>query len=178
MDPDEKLNPTRRLLIGLLVLAMGAAGFAAGRLLLRPSDRVAQPIQFNHKKHTQDAELECSVCHEYYATSQHSGLPKLETCLVCHDPLSTDSPEEKKLLKLAKGGTAAEFRKLFRLPDHVYYSHRAHVTIAGLECNACHGDIAATIGPPATPLVRITMDTCVNCHAERGMKTDCTRCHR
>lgn len=178
MEPEEKLHPTRRLLIGALVVATAAAGFAAGRLILRPSDRVVQPIQFNHRKHVQEAELECSVCHEYYATGQHSGLPKLETCMVCHDPPSTGSAEEKKLLELARGDASVEFRKLFRMPNHVYYSHRTHVTVAGLECKTCHGDVAATTAPPATALVRITMDTCVNCHTERGLKTDCTGCHR
>ena len=178
MEAEEKLNPARRLFIGIFVLAMAATGFAAGRILLRPNNTVRQPIQFNHRKHVEEAELECVGCHQYYPTGQHSGLPAFSDCLICHDPPITDSPEEKKLLDLAKGNSGAGFRKLFRLPNHVYYSHREHVTIAGLECKICHGEIAATTVPPPTPLVRITMDTCVNCHAKRGVNNDCTRCHR
>jgi len=175
---DEKLSPIRRLVIGAVVLTMAGAGFAAGRTALRPSESVPQPIPFNHRKHVQDAGLECSVCHEYYETSAHSGLPELATCLACHDGTVTGTAEEKKLVELGKSDTPPRFRKLFRLPDHVYYSHRGHVVVAGLECEVCHGAIAATSAPPSRPLVRITMDTCVSCHAARGVPTDCTHCHR
>jgi hypothetical protein len=52
------------------------------------------------------------------------------------------------------------------------------VVVAGLKCEECHGAIAATTAPPSRPLLRITMDTCVACHATKGVKTDCTHCHR
>lgn len=178
MAADETLSPTRRLVIGGVTLAIAAAGFATGRVAFRPSGRVAQPIQFDHRKHVGDLGIECSVCHEYYETGQHAGLPALETCMGCHEDPATESPEEKKLLVLAGSTPLPVFRKLFRLPDHVYYSHRRHVAIAGLECSTCHGDIAMTTAPPPRPLVRITMDTCVRCHDEKGVKTDCTHCHR
>ena len=178
MTGDEKLSPVRRLLIGAFTVAMAAGGFSVGRFLLRPNQAVAQPIEFNHRLHVDDVGLECATCHEYYATAQHSGLPALETCLICHEEAVTDSAEEQKLLELAKHNPQPVFRKLFRMPDHVYYSHREHVTIAGLECETCHGGVAATTAPPPTPLVRITMDTCVDCHARVDVKTDCTHCHR
>lgn len=178
MPVDDRLNPARRLAIGAFTLAMAGAGFAGGRIVARPVERVAQPIAFDHRKHTKELELECSTCHEYYATAAHSGLPALETCLGCHGEALTDSPEEKKLLALAGQTPEPVFRKLFRLPDHVYYSHRRHVTDAGIACETCHGDIAATSVPPARPLRRITMDTCVDCHARKSVKTDCGNCHR
>jgi hypothetical protein len=178
VDSEEKLSPTRRLLIGALTLSMAAGGFAAGRVLFRPAGNVSQPIRFNHQKHVRDAGMECSACHEYYATRQHSGLPTLETCLGCHEEASTGSPEERKLVELAKKDPGASFRKLFHLPEHVYYSHRRHVAIAHLECKTFHGGIEETTSPPAAPLVRITMDTCISCHSKRGVTTDCTHCHR
>jgi len=178
MVADERLSPIRRLAIGAVALTMGGAGFAAGRTAFRPVENVPQPIQFNHRKHVQDAGLECSTCHEYYETSEHSGLPELATCLGCHDGTTTGTAEEKKLVELGKGEPPPRFRKLFRLPDHVYYSHRRHVAVAGLRCETCHGDIAATTAPPSRPLVRITMDTCVACHTEQDVETDCTHCHR
>lgn len=175
---DEKLSPARRLMIAAVAMAMASAGFAAGRILLRPNRSVDQPVEFNHKLHVEEVELECSTCHEYFASGEHSGLPTLETCMQCHEEALTETSEEQKLLRLADEGGRAEFRKLFRMPDHVFYSHRQHVTAAGLECATCHGDIEGTTAPPRTPLVRITMDTCVNCHAERAVNTDCTHCHR
>ncbi len=175
---DERLDPSRRLIIGVVTLLMATVGFPAGRTMLRPVTRVSQPIQFNHQKHVKDAGVECSVCHEYYATSEHSGLPSLELCRNCHAEALTKSPEEQKLLALMATNPQPAFQKLFRMPDHVRYSHQRHVTAGGLACETCHGGIANTTSPPAAPLVRITMDTCTGCHNERGVKTDCTHCHR
>ncbi len=172
----EGLNPTRRLAIGVFALSMGAIGFAGGRTALRPTQHVTQPIQFNHQKHVQGVGLECSTCHEYFSTGNHSGLPTLALCKGCHAEALTSSPEEQKLLKLSD--PLPRFQKLFRLPDHTRYSHRRHVVSGGLACQTCHGAIASTTTPPPAPLVRITMATCTNCHAERGVKTDCTQCHR
>lgn len=175
---DERLDPRRRLAIGVLFVVMGTAGFATGRLALRPAGRVTQPIQFNHQKHVKEAGLECSTCHEYYATSDHSGLPSLALCKGCHAEALTKSAEEQKLITLAATDAPPPFRKLFRLPDHARYSHRRHVASGGLACQTCHGAIADTTAPPPAPLVRITMDTCTGCHRDRGVKTDCTHCHR
>ena len=155
-----------------------SGGFAAGRVLLRPADAVPQPIRFNHELHAGTLELDCSTCHEFYATSAHSGLPSLDLCATCHEEAMTDSPEERRLFELLQSGSNEPFRKLFRMPDHVYYSHARHVTVAGIECATCHGGIAETTTPPSTALVHVTMDTCVDCHAARGVTVECTRCHR
>ncbi len=178
MSTDERLDPKRRLAIGAFALVMATAGFAAGRPMFRDTGHVQQPVEFNHQKHVKDVGLECSACHEYYTTSEHSGLPSLATCAGCHAEAITKSPEEGRLVKLIGSDPQPAFRKLFRLPDHVYYSHRRHVVAGGLACETCHGAIAETTSPPASPLRRITMNTCINCHVERGVKTDCTNCHR
>jgi len=175
---DERLTPARRLRIGAFTLALAALGFAAGRLALRPLEAVTQPIQFNHQLHGEEVGLECSTCHEYYLTGEHSGLPSLDTCQLCHGEAITDSPEEQRLLEAIASDPQPTFRKLFRLPDHAYYSHRRHVAVAGLECETCHGPIAQTTEPPRYPLVRITMATCINCHTQQDVMTDCTDCHR
>jgi len=175
---EESLSPSRRLWIGAFAVAMAAAGFLAGRVLLRPTERVLQPVEFNHLLHVEDVGLDCIDCHEYYETGQHSGLPSVETCLGCHEGGVTESPEERKFLEMVGRGEDVRFRKLFRLPDHVYYSHRTHVVVAGLECVECHGAVATTSTPPLLPLVRITMAVCMDCHAEHDVNTDCTDCHR
>ena len=86
--------------------------------------------------------------------------------------------EYRKLIALAAGASPPAFRKLFRLPDHVYYSHRRHVTVAKLPCERCHGAIADTTAPPSRPLVRVGMATCTGCHTRVSVRTDCTDCHR
>ncbi len=172
------MSPARRLYIGLIVTLAAAAGYAAGRAAFRPAKPVIQPIAFNHQKHTEALEIECRVCHELYESGSHAGLPTLATCLGCHEEPLTESPEEQKIRDLARAGKDGVFRKLFRLPDHTFYTHRRHVVAAGLDCQTCHGSIARTTSPPQRPLVRITMDFCQDCHARSGAASDCTGCHR
>jgi hypothetical protein len=172
------LTPQQRLIIGAVVLITGAGGFGAGRALFRPKRAVTQPIAFNHQKHVEDVGMECGDCHLYFDSGEHSGLPALSLCLACHEEPVTESPEEKKILELAEAGEDDVFRKLFRLPDHAFYSHRRHVKVGEIDCQACHGDVAATTSPPEVPLIRITMDFCMDCHKETGIAPDCTDCHR
>lgn len=139
---------------------------------------VRQPIAFNHRLHTEDVGVECGECHLYFEESAHSGLPDGETCAACHEEPMTESAEEAKMLTLLGEGEEVAFHKLFRLADHVYYSHARHVAVAGLECAQCHGAIAQTTSPPPRPLVRVDMNFCVDCHEEMGVTTDCVACHR
>lgn len=171
------MSPARRLLIGVIVLLSAATGYAAGRAMFRPSERVVQPILFNHQAHVVEAEIGCETCHEYYSSGSHSGLPMLETCLGCHEEPMTESDEELKIGKLAEEGVEDPFRKLFRLADHTYYSHRIHVEVAKIECEVCHGGIARTTTPPERPMIRMTMAFCIDCHETSGASTQCTRCH-
>ena len=171
-----ELGPAQRVAFGIALLLLAGVGFAGGRTLFRPSRAVIQPITFNHATHTEA--LECETCHLYPTQRAHSGLPGLSTCLQCHEEPQTDSSQEEKIAKLAAAGQEDVFRKLFRLPDNVFYTHRRHVGIAGLECVVCHGQIAQSESPPASPLVRITMAMCIDCHRRSGAPTDCTRCHR
>ena len=170
------MGPAQRLLVGFVIVALATVGFVIGRNVLRPDQQVIQPIDFNHGLHAES--LECETCHELFSTSAHSGLPGLTTCLMCHEEPLTDSAEEEKIGRLAEAGQEQVFRKLFRLPDNVYYTHRRHAAVAQIECSVCHGEIAQTTSPPETPLVKIDMDFCLDCHEARGAPTDCTRCHR
>ena len=170
------LGPAQRVIMGIVMLALAGLGFAVGRSVLRPSREVAQPIAFNHKIHTEV--LECETCHEFARTGAHSGLPGLSTCLECHEEPVTESAEERKIVELAAAGGEQVFRKLFRLPDNVFYTHRRHVGIAEIECATCHGSIAQTTSPPPIPLVRITMDFCIDCHRASGASEGCIGCHR
>ncbi len=160
------------------MLFSAAFGYAVGRVLFRPSERIVQPIAFSHEKHAGELEIECTLCHEFAGEAAHAGLPSLEVCMGCHEEAQTESAEEERIRSLAKEGEYDVFRKLFRLPDHAFYTHRRHVEVAGLECATCHGAIAGTAVPPEKPLIRITMDTCLDCHERSGVPADCTRCHR
>lgn len=172
------MSPSRRLLIGAIVLLAAGAGYAIGRALFRPNERVLQPIAFSHQKHVGELELECIQCHEFVESGKHAGLPTLTTCRGCHEEAQTDNPEERKIEELAEAGDDNVFRKLFRIPDHTYYSHQRHVGSGHIPCASCHRSIARTTKPPERPLVRITMEFCIDCHERSNVPSDCTRCHR
>ena len=54
--------------------------------------------------------------------------------------------------------------RIHNLPDFVYFNHSQHVTVAGIECQTCHGPVQEfEIMKQFSPL---TMGWCVNCHRE------------
>jgi hypothetical protein len=98
-------------------------------LVARSRSAVPQPIAFNHLKHTQDLGLNCEFCHKYVRTSAHAGLPGAETCSMCHQVTQGTSEEAARVTELLTEGIPLQFNKLFRLPDHVFYTHRRHAGI-------------------------------------------------
>lgn len=170
---------TGSIWLGRPGLGVGAA-IVALLLLLLVSRRapVAQPIAFNHLKHTQELSLGCEFCHPYVNTGRHAGLPNRDTCGICHQVPQGESAEAARVTQLLTQGEPLQFNKLFRLPAHVNYTHRRHVGIAKLECERCHGGIATTDQPPAHPLVAVSMDFCLACHRASGQSLDCVACHR
>jgi hypothetical protein len=146
-----------------------------------------QPIAFDHALHlTLDLDgrlLRCVDCHAGAERAEHAGLPALRDCLRCHvRPQLGDrgvaNPKEARVRALAVPG---EFRwtQVTRNPGHVYAPHRAHVGIAKLACETCHGDVASWNRPPSEPIAKLRdMAECIGCHRERGASTWCGTCHR
>lgn len=165
------------------VVVAGLAGFAlffvvGGAILGSGSPETEQPIQFNHRIHVVDNEMECSECHLYYEKETFSGLPSRETCEFCHDEASESNVEEQRLVELLQSGEPLEWKPLFRQPPHVFYSHRRHVQAGEMKCETCHGDIGQSETPPGE-VTQLTMDDCIDCHeTERGAAAECTTCHR
>ncbi len=168
----------RRLRSLLLLASMPLLGVLAVLVAVRRGPAVPQPVAFNHLKHTSDLGLACDFCHKYVRSGAHAGLPDAGTCSMCHRAPQGDSAEAARVTELLEAGDPLRFNKLFRLPDHVFYTHRRHVGIAELECANCHGAIAETERPPERALVRVSMDSCMDCHRVRGETLDCNACHR
>ena len=160
-------------LLGLLALVALVVIVLASR-----AGPVAQPVAFNHVKHTRDLELGCNFCHQNVSTGARAGLPNAETCSACHQAQQGNSAEALRVTTLLEQGDPLRFNKLFRLADHVYFAHRRHVEIAKLECSQCHGAIATTRLPPDRALTRVDMKFCVSCHQAKKQSVDCVACHR
>lgn len=157
-------------------------GLAAGVLILflfirlGIGSRTGQPILFNHKKHLEQG-LECDSCHRYFKTQNFSGMPDTSICLECHKEAITKNPEEEKIRQFAKRGKEIPWKRIYGEPDHVFFSHRRHVVLGKLSCQACHGNIAESVRPPSTPWVNMTMGWCMNCHTKNKVTNDCLACH-
>ena len=157
-------------------------GFAAGAVLLPLlvglglGSRPDQPIAFNHKKHL-DQGVECITCHPYSKEQTFSGMPTLAICLGCHKEPVTESPEEEKIRQFEKKEEEIPWKRLYRQPDHVFYSHRRHVVLGKIECQTCHGNIGQSEVPPSKPWVKMTMKWCMDCHTKSKVINDCNACH-
>jgi hypothetical protein len=146
-------------------------------ILSSNSEAVQQPIQFNHYKHTQELELECSTCHVGVKDQVRATLPSVEICIECHSEAITKSPEEEKIRKYYAKHEEIPWKRLFRIPYPVFFSHRRHVTVAGLDCTKCHGDMATRKKPPRKAPMKISMRYCLSCHRQLQASTDCVSCH-
>lgn len=147
--------------------------------VLNLNSKIIQPISYNHKVHIEEAGLECQDCHVYVETMPSATIPGIEVCSECHeDEPMTDSPEELKVIKHIKDGKEIEWKRIYELPDHVYFSHRRHVVLGELECATCHGNVESLTEPDSWPFRELSMDNCMDCHKEHNVTTDCLACHR
>jgi mono/diheme cytochrome c family protein len=151
-----------------------------------------QPIHYSHRIHAGDNEINCKYCHSSARVSKHAGIPSLNVCMNCHKNIaevaeSTATPEYSKAFydeQIQKLYTAVGWDKstqsytgktepvkwvrIHNLPDFVYFNHSQHVTVAGIECQTCHGPVQEyEIQKQFAPL---TMGWCINCHRKTEVK--------
>ncbi|MFD2827848.1 c-type cytochrome [Leeuwenhoekiella polynyae] len=158
-----------------------------------------QPIHYSHRIHAGDNQIECKYCHSSARTSKTSGIPSLNVCMNCHKSISEVADQtsefssvtedyskefyDKEIQKLYKatgwdpatqsysGETqAVEWVRIHKLPDFAYFNHSQHVSVAGVQCQTCHGPVEEMeIMYQNAPL---TMGWCINCHRETNVKMD------
>ena len=167
-----------RIGAGLVIVVMGGA-----LCILHASGcrerKVEQPIDYSHKTHVGTAGIACVDCHQSVESGIRATIPPLETCKGCHsDTPLTESPEEKKLLNYLANGGEIPWNKVYQVPDHVYFSHRRHVSRSKVSCQECHGDIASFVNAVSFQFLPVTMENCMKCHKERNVTNDCLSCHR
>lgn len=148
-----------------------------------------QPIQFSHKHHAGEYQIDCQYCHSGTSESPSAGVPSVELCMGCHlqFPKEYDQLEGIRTLKQHwEDKRSIEWEQIHRLPEHVQFQHRAHVS-AGVDCQRCHGAVEEmdkvylvedTIWWPwGLPSHKLEMGWCIDCHRENGASQDCYACH-
>ncbi len=153
-----------------------------------------QPIHFSHRIHAGSNGIDCKYCHSSARTSKNAGIPSLNICMNCHKNIAevadtTATPEYSKAFydaqiqklydavgwdKATQKYTGKEqpvkWVRIHNLQDFVYFNHSQHVTVAGIECQKCHGTVQEyEIQKQFAPL---TMGWCINCHRETDVKME------
>ncbi len=176
------------MLVIAIFFLLTSAYFVYGYLMQIGVDQGYQPVQpihFSHKIHAGDNGIDCKYCHSSARVSKTSGIPSLNVCMNCHKSIyeykGETSPEYtkefydgeiKKLYAAAGWDDAAQkytgnshpvkWVRIHNLPDFVYFNHSQHVTVAGVECQTCHGPIQEM--EVVSQFAPLTMGWCINCH--------------
>ncbi|MCH4821960.1 c-type cytochrome [Gramella lutea] len=185
------------VLVSSIIVLLAVGYFAYGWMMQVGVDKGYQPIQpihYSHRIHAGDNQIECKYCHSSARTSKHSGIPSLNVCMNCHKAIAEVAPEtateeyskefyDNEIAKLydATGWDPAtrtysgeekpvKWVRIHNLPDFAYFNHSQHVTVAGIECQKCHGPIEEMeIVYQNAPL---TMGWCINCHRETNIRIE------
>ncbi len=162
---------TRRSTVAFASLTLAAS---AAWMLLLPAEPIAQPNAFNHARHRGIA---CINCHRGVESSSHALLPTRADCARCHATAPPGiAPADWQTGP--DGRSRVSWIQVTRLPDHVMFSHRRHVSFGRLACASCHGDIGERTTAADAPSVRLDMKGCLSCHRREGVSEDCAGCHR
>ncbi len=164
------------ILMGVMVIF----GFGIGYLINYTffSDRSpVQPINFSHKIHVTDNNIQCMHCHAYVDKTPSAGVPSVKKCMGCHKAIATDKPEIIKLTEYWDKQEPIPWIKVHDVPDFVYFTHKRHIK-AGIECQTCHGPIETMAR--VTRVSSLKMPWCVDCHTEKQVENgrDCVTCHK
>lgn len=127
---------------------------------------------FSHAKHVVENQIACVYCHPHAEKSPVAGLPSVKKCMDCHSFLSARSAQLQPLFDAWETQRPMEWIKHNDLPDHVVFSHQAHLR-SSLTCNDCHGDVEHD--QLRRPL---RMKHCLECHKQREAPRNCATCHK
>lgn len=182
-------NPFLRFLFLIFVL-LGGAWLVFGWLMqidVNEGYTPIQPIAFSHAVHAGDNKIDCQYCHSSAKHSKTSGVPTANVCMNCHKSISEYNGElfggytkeqldgeiqkiydavgwDKENMKYIEGykQKPIEWVRIHKLADFAYYNHSQHVTVAGLDCQKCHGPVEEM--HDMYQFSPLTMGWCINCH--------------
>ncbi|MBK5212136.1 MAG: c-type cytochrome [Flavobacteriaceae bacterium] len=185
------------VLVFSIFLILSASYFAYGYMMQIGVDQgyaPVQPIHYSHKIHAGDNQIDCNFCHSSARKSKTSGIPSLNVCMNCHKNISEVAPEtataeyskefyDGEIAKLytAVGWDAAnqqytgktepvKWIRIHNLADFVYFNHSQHVTVAGVACQTCHGEVQTL--EVVAQFAPLTMVWCLDCHKKTNVNLE------
>ena len=121
-----------------------------------------QPIQFSHKLHAGQYEINCTYCHTGVYKGKGANIPSANICMNCHNAIKRESPEIQKIYRSLEKDEPIQWVRVHNLPDLAYFNHAQHTNVGGLECTNCHGEIAKM--EVVQQRSSLTMGWCIDCH--------------
>jgi cytochrome c2 len=172
------------IILLLLIFGMKAGWDGLMTIGIHQGYQPNQPIDFSHKIHAGDNQIDCQYCHSSAAKGKTAGIPSANVCMNCHKfiqegPL-TGTTEIQKIYDALDYDPATQtygpdqkpiiWTKVHNLPDLAYFNHAQHVTVGKVECQTCHGGIQEMgVAMQAAPL---TMGWCLDCHRTTEVQRD------
>jgi hypothetical protein len=184
------------MVVSAIVFLLGSAYFMYGFFMQVGVDQdyaPIQPIHYSHRIHAGNNKIDCKYCHSSARVSKNAGIPSLNICMNCHKNISEVSDttstvdghtkafydNEIKKLYTAVGWDGIKYTgktqpvkwvRIHNLPDFAYFNHSQHVTVAGIECQKCHGPVQTyEVQKQFAPL---TMGWCIDCHRQTEVKME------
>jgi mono/diheme cytochrome c family protein len=181
------------MLVVAIFFLLSSAYFVYGYLMQVGVDQGYQPVQpihFSHKIHSGDNKIDCKYCHSSARVSKHSGIPSVNICMNCHKSIYEYNGEvtdeynkefydaEIQKIYVAAGWDDVDQQytgetqpikwvRIHNLPDFAYFNHSQHVSVAGIECQTCHGPVEEM--EIMYQYSSLTMGWCINCHRETNV---------
>ena len=151
---------------------VAAAQEVQGNFAMHPPP--IQPIPYSHKTHLALG-LVCEACHTNAEQSVHMGFPETSTCMRCHNSIATDQPGVAELTRISASGGQIPWVRVYQVLPGVTWAHQPHIE-AGVQCEACHGDVAQLEIMAMTTSVT-SMASCISCHQAHEANITCQTCH-
>ena len=141
----------------------------------RPPPAPEQPIAFSHRVHL-GLSLACTGCHAGAESGDRATLPPTATCMTCHASVRPERADIQKLAGFHAKKEDVPWRRVYRLPDYVTFSHTTHMSSGkSLTCETCHGNVRELT--QMQKLKDTSMAACIACHTEKLAPTRCDSCH-
>ncbi len=128
-----------------------------------------QPIQFSHKLHAGQYEINCNYCHTGVYKGKGANIPSANICMNCHNVIKRESPEIQKIYRSLENDEPIQWVRVHNLPDLAYFNHSQHTNVGGLECTNCHGEINKM--EVVEQRSSLTMGWCIDCHRKTDVNT-------
>jgi len=174
MNPRFSLHNSLFKTIVLVFLVVFAISLMLWFVIWR-TGTLEQPIAFPHDIHARDNGIPCLYCHTYARLSTVAGVPTVKKCMLCHQIYGGDKEGVKKLREFWENQEDIPWKRIYTLPDYVYFSHKRHVN-EGVGCRECHGPVEQM--KVITKYSSLEMGWCLECHKARKVSVDCLICHK